>query len=76
MKFGVQVARHEGRQCPKEYSVLTTRTDDLKFEYLNEVENVGNFKSNSFSGDFGRERTLHSMISNPYGRGWWKSPLG
>jgi hypothetical protein len=48
----------------------------LKFEYLNEVENAGNFKSNSFSGDSGWERALPSTISNPYGRRWWKSPLG
>jgi hypothetical protein len=46
---------------------------DLKFEYLNEVENAGNFKSNSFSGDSGWERALPSTISNPYGRRWRKS---
>jgi hypothetical protein len=48
----------------------------LKFEYLNEVKNAGNFKSNEFSGDSGRERALPSTICSPYERGWWKSPLG
>jgi hypothetical protein len=52
------------------------RSGDLKFEYLNEVENAGNSKSKAFSGDSGRERALPSMISNPYGRRWWKSPFG
>jgi hypothetical protein len=28
----------------------------LKFEYRNGVENAGNFKSNTFSGDSGRVR--------------------
>jgi hypothetical protein len=48
----------------------------LKFEYLNEVENAGNFKSNAFSGDSGWESALPSTICNSYGRGWRKSPLG
>jgi hypothetical protein len=48
----------------------------LKFEYLNGVENAGNFKSNAFSGDSGWESALPSTICNPYGRGRWKSPLG
>jgi hypothetical protein len=52
------------------------RSGDLKFEYLDEEENVGNFKSKAFSGDSGRERALPSTICNPYGSRWWKSPLG
>jgi hypothetical protein len=48
----------------------------LKFENLNGVENAGNFKCNAFSGDSGRESALPLTICNPYGRGWWKSPLG
>jgi hypothetical protein len=34
----------------------------LKFEYLNKVENAGNFKFNSFFGDSGWERALPSTI--------------
>jgi hypothetical protein len=48
----------------------------LKFEYLNGVENTGNFKSNAFSGDSGRESALPSMICKSYGLGWLKSPHG
>jgi hypothetical protein len=47
----------------------------LKFEYLNGVENAGNFKSNVFSGDFGRGSAPPPPICNSYGLGWRKSPL-
>jgi hypothetical protein len=52
------------------------RSDDLKFEYLDEEKNAGNSKSKAFSGDFGRQRALPSTICNPYGLRWWKLPLG
>jgi hypothetical protein len=52
------------------------RSGDLKFEYLNEEENTGNSKSKAFSGDSGQERALPSTIRKPYGKKWWKSPLG
>jgi hypothetical protein len=52
------------------------RSSDLKFKYLNEEENAGNFKSKVFSGDSGRERALPSTIRKSYGKIWWKSPLG
>jgi hypothetical protein len=48
----------------------------LKFEYLNGVENSGNFKSNASSGDSGWESALPSMICKFDVLGWWKSPLG
>jgi hypothetical protein len=65
MKFGVQAARHEGRQCPRHLGYIE-RSGDLKFEYLNGVENAENFKSKAFSEDSGRESAVPSMICNPY----------
>jgi hypothetical protein len=52
------------------------RSGDLKFEYLDEEENAGNFKSKAFSGDSGRDGALPPTIRNPYAKRWWKSPLG
>jgi hypothetical protein len=48
----------------------------LKFEYLNEVENMGNFKSNAFSRDSGRERHLLQRFAILMGEEGGNRPLG